>query len=433
MSDATFTKPSVDNLPDSIFAFYYPSTLVSCLGNRFIISNSHNRFDATAEEIKATFITIVTSLHLKSLWCLEPGYLEICKQWGIIGFVVPSIPQISLFLMMVMKIRVAGDDLGAVVNMLVYTPCFMLISKAIYNVEATQLFSRRMTVVCSAIYLIILAVFGIGYWRAGSFHIGLWLYVMLFFYVIGNVYCVGVILREMLRRRRMLETMAASDIMPYVRYSRASVFIVCVSALAIPAAILSTTLLYVIGPLGLLAFLFFIVNFISLGNSYVPTDELLDSEEEKDAEPEAVAVTVEQTPTVAMEQTVAGETIADDRHAMLSAERCTLIQQRLDDWCANMGYKDSAANLLTLSRSVGISKRDLTQYFDQCQHSTFRVWLSGIRFQVAKDMMREYPDYSNDAISAECGFSARTQLYRIFKAKEGCTPTAWRDGLSKRQ
>ena len=53
MSDATFTKPSVDNLPDSIFAFYYPSTLVSCLGNRFIISNSHNRFDTTAEEINA--------------------------------------------------------------------------------------------------------------------------------------------------------------------------------------------------------------------------------------------------------------------------------------------------------------------------------------------------------------------------------------------
>lgn len=32
-------------------------------------------------------------------------------------------------LQMVMKIRVTGDDLGAVVNMLVYTPCFMLISR----------------------------------------------------------------------------------------------------------------------------------------------------------------------------------------------------------------------------------------------------------------------------------------------------------------
>ena len=336
-------------------------------------------------------------------------------------------------LQMTMKIRVTGDDLGAVVNMLVYTPCFMLIAKSISNVVATQLFSRRMTVICSAIYLIIVVVFAVGYWHTGSCHIGPWLYVMLFFYVIGNVYCVAVILRGMLRRRRMLETMAASDIMPYVRYSQASVFVVCLSALALPAAILSTTLLYIVGPLALLALLFFIVNFISLGNSYMPTDELLDNGDERDAEPEAVAEIVEELPTVAAEKTVAGETIADDRHAMFSAERCALIRQRLDEWCVNSGYKDSAANLLTLSRSVGISKKDLTQYFDQCQHSTFRVWLSGIRFQVAKDMMREYPDYSNDAISAECGFSARTQLYRIFKAKEGCTPTAWRDGLSKRQ
>ncbi|MED9981792.1 MAG: helix-turn-helix transcriptional regulator [Segatella copri] len=30
-------------------------------------------------------------------------------------------------------------------------------------------------------------------------------------------------------------------------------------------------------------------------------------------------------------------------------------------------------------------------------------------------------------MSAECGFSARTYLYRIFKLKEGCTPTEWRE------
>jgi hypothetical protein len=28
-----------------------------------------------------------------------------------------------------------------------------------------------------------------------------------------------------------------------------------------------------------------------------------------------------------------------------------------------------------------------------------------------------------DIISAECSFSARTYQYRIFKLKEGCTPT----------
>lgn len=55
-----------------------------------------------------------------------------------------------------------------------------------------------------------------------------------------------------------------------------------------------------------------------------------------------------------------------------------------------------------------------------------RLRLSKIRLNATKKMMLEYPDYSNDIISAECGFSCRTHLYRILKTKEGCSPTEWR-------
>lgn len=75
-------------------------------------------------------------------------------------------------------------------------------------------------------------------------------------------------------------------------------------------------------------------------------------------------------------------------------------------------------NLLSLSHSIHISKDDLTLFFDQCLNTTFRIWLSDIRFAAAKKMMIENPDYSNDIISSECGFSSRTHLYRIFKARE---------------
>ena len=47
-----------------------------------------------------------------------------------------------------------------------------------------------------------------------------------------------------------------------------------------PVAIFSTTLLYIVGPAVLLALLFFNLTFIALGSSYVPTEELLDKEEE---------------------------------------------------------------------------------------------------------------------------------------------------------
>ena len=36
-----------------------------------------------------------------------------------------------------------------------------------------------------------------------------------------------------------------------------------------------------------------------------------------------------------------------------------------------------------------------------------------------------------DIISAECGFSARTYLYRIFKFKEDCTPNEWWEEMAE--
>ena len=74
--------------------------------------------------------------------------------------------------------------------------------------------------------------------------------------------------------------MPATDLLPYVRYSRASVIILWLAVLAMPVAIFSTTLLYIVGPAVLLALLFFNLTFIALGSSYIPTEELLDKEEE---------------------------------------------------------------------------------------------------------------------------------------------------------
>ena len=92
-----------------------------------------------------------------------------------------------------------------------------------------------------------------------------------------------------------------------------------------------------------------------------------------------------------------------------------------------MGYKDGGVNLLSLSHAIHVSKDELTIYFDQSLKTTFRIWLSDIRFAAAKKMMIANPDYSNDVISSECGFTSRTHLYRIFKAREACTPTVWRE------
>lgn len=111
----------------------------------------------------------------------------------------------------------------------------------------------------------------------------------------------------------------------------------------------------------------------------------------------------------------------------LPAERQEIICEKLDAWRAEKGYKDSSLNMITLSRSLDIPKTELSRYLSFSFNSTFRIWLAEVRFEAAKKMILENPDFSNDIISAECGFSSRSHLYRMFKEKEGCSPTAWRE------
>ena len=326
---------------------------------------------------------------------------------------------IQYLLQMLLGFRAKSDDLGAVFNILVYTPCFTTISMGIYNIEATHANRRKMNIVCTCIYAAIIAVFCIGYSNSGSLNIGNWLYAMLVLFGANVAYCIYMIMIEMRKRKKMLELMTGDDMLPYVRYARTSVFALFFSTLTMPFAILSTTLLYIIGPLALLSILFFNLSFVAMGYNYVPTEELLDKEEEESA---ALADEItESSDGQDVESADSKETLPS-----FSQERQAAIKEKLDKWCEELGYKDTTVNMFTLSRSLNISKNELSRYFTSCLNSTFRIWLAEVRFEAAKKMMLDYPDYNNDIISAECGFSSRSYLYRIFKEKEGCSPTVWR-------
>lgn len=416
---------------------------------------------------------------LQARW-LNPRYER--ARWlifvGILGLAAQYLMQMRF------GFRALDDAVGATVNALVYAPCFTLISMGIFHIEATHVRRGRVYAVCAAINLAIFACFFIGFLHYGSMRIGAWLQAMQALFAVDVVYCIVVIIREIIKRRRLLETMAGSDIMPYVRYSRASLLILFFPALVSPFVIISTKMLYFFAPLGLMAFLFFVLSFVALGYSYQPKESLLDEEadgeigpaaavaqREKAAAQQAVAAHGVSSPGVASPDEAApsdaapanapyvgitpdnatsdnasphnsatpdSASPADAAHTadraeetqtatLLPEERRKQIQQRLDEWCAAMGYKDGGVNLLSLSYTIHISKDELTLFFDQSLKTTFRIWLSDIRFAAAKKMMIANPDYSNDIISSECGFTSRTHLYRIFKAREACTPTVWRE------
>ena len=63
---------------------------------------------------------------------------------------------------------------------------------------------------------------------------------------------------------------------------------------------------------------------------------------------------------------------------------------------------DTILNMVTMLRSLDIPKAERSRYFSEA-----------------------------DIISAECSFSARTYLNRIFKLKEACTPNEWWEKIAE--
>lgn len=368
----------------------------------------------------SAFIIAFTRLHVR--W-INRRYER--SRWMIFSSL--SLLAVQYFLQMCFGFRAIDDSVGAVINILVYLPSFTLLSMAIYNIEATHTNRRKMIVVCSSVYAVMLAVFGTGFCVTGSLNIGVWLYLMLAIFFGNILYCIYMIIIEINKRKKLLETMTATDMRPFTRYAHASISLLFITSSVIPFAILSTKLLYIIGPFGLISMLFFIVNFVALGFNYVPTEELLDKDRGDSLTADAVNAECEEQTVMCGVLQSAPETCYGQPSQQLPDERVAIIRSALDHWCADLGYKDSTVNMLTLSCLLGVPKNELSQYFSQCQNTTFRIWLGDIRFNAAKKMMMENPDYSNDIISAECGFSSRSYLYKIFKEKEGCTPVAWRE------
>ena len=329
---------------------------------------------------------------------------------------------IHYFLQMTQGFRAQGADVGAVVNIMFYTPVVFAITLSIINMESTRSVMRRYCLRSAAAYALIVAIFIFGVFSNKSLHLGGLLYVMLAFFVGSMAYFIYASYTEVLKRKKKLLEESAGDLLPHVRYARSSLVLVCVAAAFLPIAILFDTLLLLIGPLMLLVLIFFVHSFISLGYYITPVENMLEEQEELE----------EQEKTA--DQTAYGAQLdsGDDGQTELSissSERMKKIEAALEKWCDDRMYKDCNVTIYSLAANLGCKKNELTEYFNLSQHTNFRTWLSDIRFNEAVRMMKENPEFSNDAISTECGFSSHTQIYRIFKQKTGLSPSQWREQM----
>lgn len=320
-------------------------------------------------------------------------------------------------LQMAFDIRAKSDAIGAVVNILFYAPIEYLVSYATFNLICYRKGRKRIGLFCSLSYALIVICFLMGFIGVvpkGSMHIGFWLYLMLAIFTLTIIFCYIVTFREMQYHRKIFLDNTAEDMLPFDSFACMSYVSMGICCLALMAGIISRAILLVIAPLVLLSVVVFVVSFVGYGFNIMPLDNMLEQQIEEEAE--------EEEPAEVEEEVDEG----------LTPERIAKIEKLLAEWCKNGGFRDSAMNMPMLASMICVNRKDLSAYFEDYLQSSFRVWLSDIRFQKAQSMLREETRYSNQTVSNECGFSSHAHLYKVFKAKTGMTPIQWRRFMAKK-
>lgn len=313
-------------------------------------------------------------------------------------------------LQMVCGFRAKGDEIGAVVNVLFYSPVSSFISYATYNLICYRGGRKKFALMGCVSYALILICFFFGYNDTPrGMHMGEWLYVMLALFAVTIMYSTYTTVIEMRYHRKIIEENTTEDLLPFDRYTYTTYGLAGIMVLAMVGAICYRPLLYCVGPLMLFSLISFTISFLGYGYNMIPAEVRL----ELDTADEPL------------------EVMEESEEVGLGSEKISIIESMLASWCDKGGYRDSTVNMPMLSVKLGIPRNELSLYFENCLKSSFRIWLSDIRFKEAQRMLLEECRYSNDTISSECGFSSHAHLYKIFKAKTGFTPGQWRDSVRK--
>lgn len=310
---------------------------------------------------------------------------------------------IHYLLQMVFGFRAQGEDVGAIINILFYTPVAYLLSYSTARLVCPIGYLKPYILLAAVSFIAVSGVFVLGWFIYRSLHMHHALYVMEAIFFVTMLVFIILPINKIKQRRRLLESETGSDMEYFNAYMQTGTTLLFCFGAMVPIVIFSTKLLALIAPLYIIVLFFYILSFVALGYNLTPLSDAIDDASQGE-------------PLVLLE-----------KKEKMSSDSISRIETLIDKWIATRGFSDPTLNINSLARRLGVDKRLLAQYLAEKEGLTFRVWLSNLRIGEVKRLLIEHPEYSNEAIALECGYSSRTWMQQRFKAVTGMTPNEWKE------
>lgn len=104
----------------------------------------------------------------------------------------------------------------------------------------------------------------------------------------------------------------------------------------------------------------------------------------------------------------------------------TDLAVRLTGWIAADGYLRPGLTIRELADTLHTNRTYLSEYIKATGNGSFRDWITDLRMEYAKRHMLRHPELNITEIAEAAGFVSPSHFTRMFKAREGASPSNWR-------
>ena len=107
-------------------------------------------------------------------------------------------------------------------------------------------------------------------------------------------------------------------------------------------------------------------------------------------------------------------------------ESYTEFIEKVDNWIKTDGYVQQGLTIKELSEILYTNRTYLSAYIKTTYKMTFREWITSLRLEYAKNILKEHPEINIQKLAESSGFLSRSNFIKLFSEKEGCTPAKWK-------
>ena len=107
-------------------------------------------------------------------------------------------------------------------------------------------------------------------------------------------------------------------------------------------------------------------------------------------------------------------------------ESYTEFIEKVDNWIKTDGYVQQGLTIKELSKILYTNRTYLSAYIKTTYKMTFREWITSLRLEYAKNILKEHPEINIQKLAESSGFLSQSNFIKLFSEKEGCTPAKWK-------